>query len=78
MSITLILVIITCLISIACFNNKSLFDRLKHFPIAENKNREYYRWLTSGFVHGDFIHLFVNMFVLHEFGRAVENDITFW
>lgn len=57
MSITLILVIITCLISIACFNNKSLFDRLKHFPIAENKNREYYRWLTSGFVHGDFIHL---------------------
>lgn len=76
MSITLILVIITCLISIACFNNKSLFDRLKHYPIAENKNREYYRWLTSGFVHGDFIHLFVNMFVLHEFGRAVENDMV--
>lgn len=31
-------------------------------------------------MHGDFIHLFVNMFVLHEFGRSVENDMVahFW
>jgi membrane associated rhomboid family serine protease len=27
-------------------------------------------------VHGDFIHLFVNMFVLYEFGRTVENYLT--
>ncbi|MBK8347931.1 MAG: rhomboid family intramembrane serine protease [Saprospiraceae bacterium] len=77
MSITLILVIITCLISMACFSNRSLFDQLKHYPIVENRNHQYYRWLTSGFVHGDFIHLFVNMFVLHEFGRTVENDFVF-
>ena len=75
MSVTLILVIVTCLISIVCLNNKSLFDELKHYPIAENRNKEYYRWLTSGFVHGDFIHLFVNMFVLYEFGRTVENNM---
>jgi len=75
MSVTLILVIVTCLISIICLNNKSLFDLLKHYPIAENRNKEYYRWLTSGFVHGDFIHLFVNMFVLYEFGRTVENNM---
>lgn len=75
MSVTLILVIVTCLISIVCLNNKSLFDALKHYPIAENRNKEYYRWLTSGFVHGDFIHLFVNMFVLYEFGRTVENNM---
>ncbi len=76
MSVTLILVIITCVISIACFNNKNLFDQLKHYPIAESRNGQYYRWLTSGFVHGDFMHLFINMFVLHEFGRSVENYLV--
>ncbi|MGB4959488.1 MAG: rhomboid family intramembrane serine protease, partial [Saprospiraceae bacterium] len=77
MSITLILVIITCLVSIICFSNKPLFDQLKHYPIAEHNNKEYFRWLTSGFVHGDYIHLFVNMFVLHGFGEAVEHDLMF-
>lgn len=77
MSVTLILVIITCLISFVCFNNQKLFDQLKHYPIAEQRNGQYYRWLTSGFVHGDFMHLFINMFVLHEFGRTVEQYLVF-
>ncbi|MBK9253872.1 MAG: rhomboid family intramembrane serine protease [Saprospiraceae bacterium] len=72
MSITLILVIITCIISIICFSNKPLFEALKHYPVAEYHNKEYYRLISSGFVHGDFMHLFLNMFVLHEFGRYVE------
>ena len=76
MTVTLGIVIITCVISIACFNNRDLFAKLKHFPVAEDRNREYYRWLTSGFVHGDFMHLFVNMFVLHEFGRVVEDNFS--
>lgn len=53
-----------------------MFDQLKHYPIAESRNGQYYRWLTSGFVHGDFMHLFINMFVLHEFGRSVENYLV--
>lgn len=73
MSITLILVIITTLISIAAFNNRSLLEALKHYPVAEYHHKEYYRMITSGFVHGDFMHLFLNMFVLHEFGRYVEH-----
>ena len=77
MSVTLILVIITCLISFLCFNNQKMFDQLKHYPIAEQRNGQYYRWLTSGFVHGDFMHLFINMFVLHEFGRTVEQYLVF-
>jgi len=77
MSVTLILVIITCLISFLCFNNQKMFDQLKHYPIAEQRNGQYYRWLTSGFVHGDFMHVFINMFVLHEFGRTVEQYLVF-
>ena len=72
-NITLIIVILTSVISVACFNNKALFNALKHFPYVEGRKREYYRWLTSGFVHGDIVHLFVNMFVLYQFGVAIED-----
>jgi membrane associated rhomboid family serine protease len=77
MSITLILVIITCIISIACFSNRVLFEQLKHYPYVESRQSQYYRWLTSGFVHGDLIHLFINMFVLHEFGKTIEGYLIF-
>lgn len=76
MSVTLILVIITCIVSVVCFSNRTLFDQLKHYPIVEHSNGQYYRWLTSGFVHGDFLHLFINMFVLHEFGKTIEGYLT--
>lgn len=74
MSVTLGIVIVTVVVSLICFNNTSLFNALKHYPIPEFQNKEYYRWITSGFVHGDFLHLFINMFVFHEFGRYVEMD----
>ena len=74
---TLYLVILTCLISLLCFQNNDYFQRLKHYPVSEYRHSEYYRWITSGFVHGDFIHLAVNMFVLYQFGNMVENSLTF-
>ncbi len=76
MSISLIIVIVTTLISIVCFSNKALFDALKHYPYAEARNKQFYRWITSGFVHGDIMHLFVNMFVLYQFGLAIEHYFT--
>ena len=74
MSITLGIVTITVVISLLCFNNAALFNAFKHYPVAEFQKKQYYRWVSSGFVHGDFIHLFINMFVFHEFGRYVEAD----
>ncbi|KXK39185.1 MAG: rhomboid family intramembrane serine protease [Saprospiraceae bacterium] len=76
MNVTLIIVIITCLISIACFNNRLLFDQLKHYPAVEAQRGQYYRWITSGFVHGDLIHLFVNMFVMYSFGHYIEQYLV--
>ncbi len=34
-------------------------------------NKEYYRMITSSFLHGDYMHLFFNMFVLYHFGEAL-------
>ncbi|MBL7806865.1 MAG: rhomboid family intramembrane serine protease, partial [Saprospiraceae bacterium] len=38
----------------------------------EVKHGEYYRWLTSGFLHADVMHLAFNMITLYYFGRVVE------
>ncbi|MEL6718444.1 MAG: rhomboid family intramembrane serine protease [Bacteroidota bacterium] len=73
MSITLAIIAITCLISYPALSNRGMLEQLKHSPYMESTQKEYYRFITSGFVHGSFIHLFINMFVLYMFGSAVEN-----
>ncbi len=72
MSLTLIIVIFTSLISYQALNNANLFHSLKHHPYAEHRQGQLYRMVTSGFVHGDLTHLFVNMFVLWNFGEYIE------
>lgn len=52
------------------FMNRNLF----HVgPILER--REWHRMVTSGFLHGGFLHLFVNMYVLFMFGGFVERSV---
>ena len=72
LSITLVIVVISGIISYQGFNNRSFFDRLKHYPVAEEKSKEYYRMLTSGFLHGSWMHLIINMYVLLQFGEIIE------
>lgn len=73
LSVTLIIILITGLISFQAFRNQPLFNKLKHFPYQEKRTKEFYRLLTAGFVHGDMMHLLVNMYVLYMFGLQVEN-----
>ena len=73
-TITLVLTVITCLTSIAAFNDSSLFQKWMHYPYAENKYKEYYRMLSSGFIHASWVHLFVNMMAFYSFGSFVESE----
>jgi membrane associated rhomboid family serine protease len=41
-------------------------------PYAVNHRKEYYRLLTSGFIHKDHVHLIFNMFSLYFFGGVIE------
>ena len=45
-------------------------------PYAVKHNNEWYRILTHGFIHADTTHLFFNLFVLWQFGGAVENRLA--
>ena len=70
--ITIILIIITSIISILCFSQPELFGRLQFNAYQIIHRNEYYRLISHGFVHANWWHLFVNMFVLFFFGRYVE------
>ncbi len=70
---TIYIIIATVIISLICFNNHHLNAKLIFNPYLVKHNKEWYRMVTSGFQHADFLHLFVNMFVMLSFGRAVEN-----
>ncbi|MCD8185514.1 MAG: rhomboid family intramembrane serine protease [Rikenellaceae bacterium] len=72
MSLTFILIGCTVLISLLCFNNRRLFNALSLKPYRVATEKEWWRVFTHGFVHGDYIHLLVNMLVFYSFGRFVE------
>ena len=69
---TLALLVANVVISIAAFNNASLVDRLLFDINRMRRNKEWYRGITSGFIHGDPFHLFMNMLALYFMGPFVE------
>lgn len=72
-SVTIIIVAVTVLVSVLCFNNAGLFYGLSLNPYDMTKKGQWHRLITHGFVHGDFMHLFINAFVLWSFGGYVES-----
>jgi membrane associated rhomboid family serine protease len=71
--ISISLLISIVLISLMGFRNYDIIEQFKHFPYEEFRSRSFYRWFTCTFLHGDFFHLFLNAFVLWQFGFVVES-----
>jgi membrane associated rhomboid family serine protease len=76
LNITIIIIIITCLISFAAFQKEAVLDGLIFYPPAINNQKQWYRFITCGFIHADFMHLAFNMYSLWMFGGAVEDAFT--
>jgi membrane associated rhomboid family serine protease len=72
-SLTIIIIGITCVISIAGFNSTKVIDDLIFWPPAISQRQQYYRFVTCGLIHADFIHLAFNMFTLFFFGSEMES-----
>lgn len=60
----------TALISYRGFQD-TLFFKQFQFHIGSIKAGEHYRMITSGFLHGDLMHLIFNMFALYSFAPVV-------
>ncbi len=76
MSASLAILAVTVLVSLFAFSDRRLFDALAFEPFVVEARRDHHRFLTHALVHGDWMHLFVNMYVLHGFGPFVEGYLT--
>lgn len=72
MSITTIIIGFTFIFSLIGLSSRSFMDKFIFSPYMVKRNNEYHRFLTSGFLHADLLHLMVNMLVLYFFGKNVE------
>ena len=78
MSVNMILLISIGAVSYFSFSNRALFAKLLFSPYKIDQSKEWYRFLTSAWVHADFNHLFLNLFVLWGFGGFVEGVFVAW
>lgn len=72
MTITLAIIILTCLVSISAMNNSKLMNELIFYPPAVANRKQWYRFITCGLIHADWLHLILNMYGLYIFGQYVE------
>ncbi len=68
----------TSLISLLALNNERLKERLMFIPYLVEKDKQYERFISCGFVHSSIWHLALNMWVLYMFGPDVEMYFTEW
>jgi membrane associated rhomboid family serine protease len=70
---TFVLIAANVIASMIAFSNPRFMEQnLFHVgPILQG--REWHRIVTSGFLHGGFFHLLINMYVLYGFGRLLEH-----
>ncbi len=71
--VTLLLLVLNVMVSgYALFSDPGLIDRLAFKPRRIRENKEYYRFITGGFVHVGLGHLAFNMLTLYFFGPYLE------
>lgn len=81
--VTTFIIVITAIVSIAAFQEQNplpysmarpeWFDKLKFNAYMVWHRHDFFRLLTSGFVHGGWWHLAFNMLTLYFFGYLVED-----
>ena len=70
--ITLFLTLITVIFSYQGLQNKTFFDKYSFNIEGVLRYKEYYRLISSGFLHGSWWHLLFNLYALFSFGESLE------
>jgi len=71
--VLLLIIIVNVLVSLKGFSDQLFFDKYK-FQVGAIKRGEKIRMLSSAFLHVDYLHLILNMYVLYIFApQLIEN-----
>lgn len=76
--ITYIIIGVTVLVSYLAFQNHDLMDKLQFNAAKVVHQKQYYRLISHAFIHANWSHLLVNMFVLFFFGRGIEQYFGYY
>lgn len=71
-NVTLVLMVVTAASSIYGWNNPNVQNKWMFNPYAVYHGKQYYRFLSSGFIHSNTMHLIFNMIALYFFGGVIE------
>jgi membrane associated rhomboid family serine protease len=74
----LLVIGVTCGASYLGFTRPAFFEKWLFSPEPILRQRQIARLVTSGFVHGDWGHLILNMVSLYSFGSAIELEFGAW
>lgn len=72
-SLTIIFIIIISLVSYYAFGRPDVRQKLIMHPYTVAREGAYMRFLTSGFIHANWMHLIFNMVSFYFFGENVES-----
>ena len=77
MSLTVLIIVLTGITSFIAFRDPAMRYRSLLLPAQMYQRGEWYRLLTHGFVHRDWVHAAINLFVLWSFGEVVEMQFRY-
>ena len=73
--VTIVIIAANVVISLKGFDDRSFFERYK-FNVGSIRRGEQIRMFSSGFLHANTTHLFMNMFTLYFFADTVVNGLS--
>jgi membrane associated rhomboid family serine protease len=71
-SLSFLIMGVTVGISLLAWQKPAWLDAMMMSPYRIDRKKEYWRFITSGFIHADFAHLFFNLFSFYFFGTQLE------
>ncbi|MDN5203895.1 rhomboid family intramembrane serine protease [Fulvivirgaceae bacterium BMA10] len=74
---TIIIIVITVIVTIYAWRQPHLYQNWMMNPYAVSTRKQYYRFLTSGFIHINYMHLGFNMLTFYFFAGRVESEFNY-
>ena len=78
LSVSLTVLLATVVVSMIAIYSRTAIRRFAECPYEIVRYGRWHQLITSGFIHADLGHLFMNMFTLYYFGRPIETALGSW